>query len=168
MAAYVDNDVELFHSKNYNIGESVVTVEQDALYIGTGSSYDDEDWLNIAKVYVDGKIIYDYKAFNYGPYPISDEMAIKLTLAHPNDIHSKYTVEQYEQYEAEIKDMSILERFFDRKTYNKLTAKLKRLEKDYEYIKGITDSAKILRMALVMADREPPSTKKKDVQPGSY
>ena len=131
------SEEDLYYSKSYNVGEDVVMVEHLAIYIGA-SSHDDTDWLNIARVFVNGTAVFDHRDFNYGPQRISDEKAIKGALAYPDDIHAKYSVEKYEEYEKEIKDMSILERFFNKKEYYKLTNRLKRIERDYLHSQNFT------------------------------
>lgn len=161
------SEEDLYSAKSYNIGEDVVMVEHQAIYIGS-SQYDDTDWLNIARVYVNGTAVFDHRDFNYGPQRISDEKAIQGALAYPDDIHAKHSVEKYEEYEKEIKDMSVLGRFFNRKEYHKLTYRLKKVERDYLYVKGILDNSSILRKAAAVADKVPSDIKKPVVQPGSY
>ncbi len=158
---------ELYSTKTYNIGEDVVIVEQEAIYVGA-SAYDDMDWLNIARVIVNGNVIFDYKEFHYGPQKISDELVISKALAYPEDIQARYAFEQYEEYEKQISSMSILERVFNKKTYNKLVSNMKRVEKEYLYVKGIMDSSLILRKTSMIVDKSPSDSKNTVEQPGSY
>ena len=161
------SEEDLYSAKSYNVGEDVVMVEHQAIYIGS-SDHDDTDWLNIARVFVNGNAIFDHREFDYGPRRISDEKAIQGALAYPDDIHAKYSVEKYEEYENEIKEMSVLEKFFNRKEYHKLTNRLKKVERDYLRVKGILDSSSVLRKAAAIADKVPSDVKKTVVQPGSY
>ena len=57
---------------------------------------------------------------------------------------------------------------FNKKTYHKLTSSMKKIERDYSYVKGILDSSSILRKAAVVADKVPVEIKRPIVQPGSY
>lgn len=161
------SEEDLYRTKSYKIDEDIVMIEHQAIYIGA-SSYDDTDWLNITRVFVNGNAIYDYKEFHYGPNRVSDESVILGALAYPDDIHAKHSVEQYEEYEKQIAGMSVLEKMFNKKTYHKLTNSMKKIERDYLYVKGILDSSSILRKAAVVADKVPAEIKRPIVQPGSY
>ena len=144
---------DLFYTKSYNVGDDVVTIEQTAIYIGSGSSISDEDWINIARVFVNREEVFDIRAFNYGPQRITDEQALKKTIEYPNDIHAKHAIEEYEKYSFAIQNMSVLERFFNRKTYLKLIKGLRSIEKKYNKVSKITSSISLLRSVADIADK---------------
>jgi hypothetical protein len=77
-------------------------------------------------------------------------------------------VEKYEQYEWEISKMSVLEKFFNRKTYLNFTRELKKLEGDYMFIEQIINAASALKMAEILAKKKEEENNRIIKQPGSY
>ena len=162
------SDEETYRLNTYNVGNNVVKIEHQAVYIGSGNGDDGGDWLNISRVFINDNAVYDHKVFGYLPQPTSDEQVLKITLAYPQTVHAKDIIEKHEQYKWQISKMSALEKFFNRKNYLNLTRELKKLEGDYMFIEGIINATSILKRAELLAEKKSADLKKPVDQPGSY
>lgn len=159
---------ELDHVNTYEVGENIITIEHQAVYIGSSHGYDGGDWLNISRVFINDIQLFDHRIFGYVPQPTDDEQLIKLTLACPETKEAREVTTQYEKYEWEISRMSALERFFNRKTYLNLTRELKKLEGEYMHIEQIIHASSALKKAEMIAKQKKENKNSNTEQPGSY
>ena len=141
----------------YNITGNKVSFFHQSIYIGE-SSLDDTDWLNKVTVFINEYSVFDYKKYSHGPEKIDEDLVVKVAINSVEDMKTREIVKTYNLYSRQLERMSALQKFFNKKTYMRLSQQLRVVEGKYLEVQNLIESKPILEEFLKQSESKKQSS----------